>query len=183
MSIENFVSKSEGEWNSMRSGHSLAFRQFEEIVSNIKIKILSTYDQRVLDLIKNSEQDNNKVVSPFFIEWKAESNWGETSSENNSSGYSLLIPIEKSQKDGILLRSMGYAEQIQAISNYHFLSDGTLFLSTEYSSSIAEERIWFASKNVRCRSSLIRSTNSSAIIQTSHASEVRRLSIKNEHRD
>ena len=30
MKIEQFVAQSQGEWNSMRSSHSLAFKQFEE---------------------------------------------------------------------------------------------------------------------------------------------------------
>ena len=37
MQIEQFFLKSVGEWNSMRSGHSLAFQEFEEIRSKIKI--------------------------------------------------------------------------------------------------------------------------------------------------
>ena len=30
MTIEQFIAQSEGSWKSMRSGHSLAFQQFEE---------------------------------------------------------------------------------------------------------------------------------------------------------
>ena len=37
MNIEEFFLKSVGEWNSMRSGHSLAFQEFEEIRSKVKI--------------------------------------------------------------------------------------------------------------------------------------------------
>ena len=37
MQIEEFFIKSIGEWNSMRSSHSLAFQEFEEIRSTIKI--------------------------------------------------------------------------------------------------------------------------------------------------
>ena len=41
MEIENFVEQSTGEWKSMRSSHSLAFKQFEQILSNIKIEELT----------------------------------------------------------------------------------------------------------------------------------------------
>ena len=183
MRIDDFVSQSEGEWKSMRSGHSLAFQQFEEILSKIKITLLSKLDPRVLELIHHSNEDGNKVTSPFFIEWEAQTNWGEDLSQSNSSGSSVLIPINKTSNDGIILRSMGYIEPIRAISKYNFLSDGTLNLSTKYSSSIAEERIWFLSENVRCRSSVIRSSNSTSILQTSHASEIRKLFINNENRN
>ena len=48
-----------------------------------------------------------------------------------------------------------------------------MLLSTEYSQTIAEERIWFLNKNVRCRSSVIRTKKGSGILHTSFASEIR----------
>ena len=68
-----------------------------------------------------------------------------------------------------------FAEAEQAISSYRFLSDGTFVLSTKYGQSIAEERIWFVSEHVRCRSSVLRTSEGSGVMQTSFASEVRRL--------
>ena len=68
------------------------------------------------------------------------------------------------------------AEAEQAITDYSFSSDGTLVLSTVYGQSIAEERIWFASDNVRCRSSVLKTSEGSGILQTSFASEVRKIS-------
>ena len=44
MNIEQFVAQSEGEWRSMRSGHSLAFQYFEDVLSEIKICLLYTSD-------------------------------------------------------------------------------------------------------------------------------------------
>ena len=50
MNIEEFFIKSVGEWNSMRSGHSLAFQEFEEIRSKIKIVRSQRNDSRVIKL-------------------------------------------------------------------------------------------------------------------------------------
>ena len=50
-------------------------------------------------------------------------------------------------------------------------------LNTRYGQSIAEERIWFVSEHVRCRSSVLRTSEGSGVLQTSFASEVRRLSV------
>ena len=66
-------------------------------------------------------------------------------------------------------------KSIEATSKYEFLSDGTMILTTNYGQSIADERIWFISQNVRCRSSVIRISGGSGVVQTSFASEVRRL--------
>ena len=68
-----------------------------------------------------------------------------------------------------------YAEKTHAESTYSFLDDGTFVLSTRYEQSIAEERIWFVSDNVRCRSSVLKTSEGNGILQASFPSEVRRL--------
>ncbi len=178
MDIESFLKKSEGNWISMRSGHSLAFKQFEEVVSNLSIKILSNEESRVISFLNKSKFKNKKVIFPFEIKWQGHSNWHEDNRDKEMSGSSLLIPIAYSLHTGIFLRSIGYAEEIEAISNFNFLSDGTILLSTEYNQTIAEERIWFINDDVRCRSSVIRSIDTKAILQTSFASEIRNINAK-----
>ena len=177
MNIEEFIKKSEGEWRSMRSGHSMAFQQFEEIVSKIKIKILPKTDKEVIHLLESNNSLNKNIGSPFVINWNSESDWDVTNGSSSTNGSSILIPIPESAKEGLILRSLGYAEKIKVSSKYKFLCDGTLILSTKYTQTIAEERIWFASDNVRFRSSVVRSTDSSAILQSSHASELRKLNL------
>ena len=41
MDIEQFVAQTEGEWRSMRSAHSLAFQQFEDVLSEISVEKIS----------------------------------------------------------------------------------------------------------------------------------------------
>ena len=67
MEIESFLKKSEGNWVSMRSGHSLAFKQFEEVVSNLKIKILDSNESRVLNFLKKSNFKQKNLICPFEI--------------------------------------------------------------------------------------------------------------------
>ena len=107
--------------------------------------------------------------------WKAESDWEPDDPAAVSSGESLMVPISINETSGHLLRSVGYAESEPAESFYQFLSDGTFLLTTQYEQSIAEERIWFVSEHVRCRSSVLRTSAGSGVLQTSFASEVRRL--------
>ena len=175
MNIEQFVAQSEGTWRSMRSGHSLAFQQFEEVLSEICIKKITVKEPEVIQLLKSSAKQNCVPVSPFRMEWQAESDWESEDPSAVSSGCCLLVPIPASIEKGLMLRSLGYAEPEEAISNYQFLSDGTFVMSTKYGQSLAEERIWFVSKHVRCRASVIRTSEGSGVLQTSFASEVRQL--------
>ena len=177
MNIEQFVAQSEGKWRSMRSGHSLAFQQFEDVLSEIQITAIQADDPKIQQLLDASTLDSSsKVVAPFEMSWAAESDWEPDDPSEVSSGNCILLPVPISEVEGHLVRSVGYAEAAPAESTYSFLSDGTFLLTTQYEQSIAEERIWFVSEHVRCRSSVLRTSAGSGVLQTSFASEVRRLS-------
>ena len=175
MNIEEFFLKSVAEWNSMRSGHSLAFQEFEEIRSKIKIFPSKRNDLRVIKFLKDNSINTNAVNKTFLINWEAKSEWIEENQEGNSSGESILVPIEISKKEGKIIRSFGYTEAVKVVSLYKILDDGTLIIYSDYSHTCTEERIWFVSNNLRSRSSVTRSIDSLAILQTSYASEIRAL--------
>ena len=175
MSIEQFVARSEGQWRSMRSAHALAFRQFEDVISTIKIERLAINNQEVVDYLAGQAILPGTISSTFQMTWQAESDWEPDDATAVSQGTCILIPIPETERTGQLLRSKGYAESESAVSSYSFLDDGTFILKTAYSQSIAEERIWFLSEHVRCRSSVLRTSEGSGILQTSFSSEVRRI--------
>ena len=159
----------------MRSAHALAFRQFEDVISTIKIERLAINNQEVVDYLAGQSILPGTISSPFQMTWQAESDWEPDDATAVSQGTCILIPIPKTERTGQLLRSKGYAESESAVSSYSFLDDGTFILKTAYSQSIAEERIWFLSEHVRCRSSVLRTSEGSGILQTSFSSEVRRI--------
>ena len=173
MNIEEFFLKSVGEWSSMRSRHSLAFQEFEEIKSRIRIIPAKKNDSRVIKLLKDNLVSAHKCTQAFFISWEAKSDWGEENQKENSSGESILVPIEVSKKEGKIIRSVGYTEAIKVISLYKLLDDGTLIIHSSYNNISTEERIWFISNNLRSRSSVTRAIDSLALLQTSYASEIR----------
>ena len=178
MTIEQFVAQSSGKWRSMRSGHSLAFQQFEEVLSEVTIEAISKDDSAVKQLLESSLANKHNletISSPFKMEWCAESDWEPEDPSEVSSGSCIIIPLVKDISSGTLIRSVGYAEAEAAISEYNFSNDGTFTLTTNYEQSIAEEKIWFVSENVRCRSSVLRTSAGSGVLQTSFASEGRRI--------
>ena len=159
MNIKEFFLKSVGEWNSMRSAHSLAFQEFEEIRSKLKIVPSKKNDSRVIKFLKDNLINPNEVNKAFLINWEAKSDWGEDNQKENSSGTSILLPIEISKTEGKIIRSIGYTEAIQVVSLYKILDDGTLIIYSDYNHICTEERIWFVSNNLRSRSSVTRALN------------------------
>ena len=175
--IEQFVTQSEGQWRSMRTGHSLAFQQFEEIISDVTIERIKPDLDSVIELLEKHSVPQNKAITPFSMRWEADSDWEPDNPSDSLKGECILVPIKADDHHGHFIRSVGYAEAEEATSQYFIASDGTIHLKTIYGGSIAEERIWFVSDNVRCRSSVIRTSEGSGVIQTSFASEIRRITI------
>ncbi|WP_320675154.1 phycobiliprotein lyase [Prochlorococcus sp. MIT 1341] len=158
----------------MRSSHSLAFQQFEETVSHLKIERISPADMEIISLLKsNGYKDCKDLLFPVKMRWEISSDYEKGNDQDEVCGTCYLIPIPISLHSGEMIRSEGYTEKTKVISKYHFTSDGTFLLDTKYDQAISEERIWFLSRNVRCRSSVIKTSEGAGILQTSFASEVR----------
>ena len=126
MKIDEFFFKSVGEWNSMRSGHSLAFQEFEEIRSKIKIIPIKPDDTRVIKLLKDNLITPNDINQAYVISWKAKSEWGDETQKKVSAGESILIPLEISKTVHELLSS----EKRSKIFLYLWKPD--IFISMEY---------------------------------------------------
>lgn len=174
MDITKFVEFSLGRWRSQRSAHHLAFRHFEEVTSTIDIEEIEPDNPQVIALCKSHNIDPIKAISPFKMSWEGESDWDE---EETMSGSTILVPIPDSGNlnKGKLLREQGYAETIPAVGEYCFSDDETFVLRTEYDRAAAEEKIWFATPNLRFRVSLIKTSDSKGVVTASFSSEIRSL--------
>ncbi|WP_088239797.1 phycobiliprotein lyase [Calothrix rhizosoleniae] len=175
MDITQFVDQSLGRWRSQRSAHHLAFGHFEAVESTIDIVTVATNDQRVIELCKSYDVDPQTATSPFQMSWKGHSDWDD---DEVMEGSCVLVPIPDRDRpnQGKLLRDQGYAETVPAAGNYHLTDDGTFVLLTAYDRAAAEEKIWFVNPNLRCRVSLIKTSNGAGVVTASFSSEIRSLS-------
>jgi phycoerythrin-associated linker protein len=112
------------------------------------------------------------ITHPFRMSWEGESDWNEN---EVLKGSTILVPIPdpENPSQGKLLRDQGYAETIPSVGHYHLTEDGTFILLTEYDRATAEEKIWFASPNIRFRVSLIKTSSGSGVVTASFSSEIR----------
>ncbi|MEM9274988.1 MAG: phycobiliprotein lyase [Cyanobacteria bacterium P01_F01_bin.143] len=176
MDIVEFVKLSLGEWRSQRSAHHLAFQHFEAVTSEIEIIGLEAEDSQVIELCKINDIDPKLATSPFKMSWEGESDWDEDEPETMS-GSTILVPIPYGDDltKGKLLREQGYAETIPSIGEYEIREDGTFVLLTKYDRAAAEEKIWFATPNLRFRVSLIKTSSGTGVTTASFSSEIRSL--------
>lgn len=138
----------------------------------INIEGLEKDDPAVLALCESQGVDVGAIATPFKMSWEGETDWDE---DDVLKGQTILVPVPDltQPNHGKLLRDQGYAETMPAIGDYVIMADGTFVLTTGYDRAAAEEKIWFASDNLRFRVSLIKTSNGQGVTTASLSSEVR----------
>jgi phycoerythrin-associated linker protein len=174
MNIAEFVERSIGQWRSQRSAHHLIFAHFEAVKSTIDIVPLANDDGDVVALCKSYAVNPESTIHPFRMTWKGETDWDDNEVMEGTCVL-VAVPDSTAPNQGKLLRDQGYAETIAAAGQYHLTEDGTFVLMTEYDRAVAEEKIWFVNPNVRCRVSLIKTSDGTGIVTASFSSEIRAL--------
>ena len=175
ITINQFIKKSLGEWKSIRSTHSLAFQEVENSTSKITIKDIEINNTKVVQLLKKYELKDTTSVIAISISWQAISDWEEEQKSQGDQTILLFLPRDKNT--GIVLRNKGYTESVISSSEYLIDDNENLNLKTIYNATVSEERICFLSTHIRSRYSVIRNQENNAVIQTSHTSEIRNISI------
>ncbi|MBE9127319.1 MULTISPECIES: phycobiliprotein lyase [unclassified Coleofasciculus] len=154
MDIKEFFEQSTGRWFSQRTSHHLAFRQAENGKSNITIEMLAADTSEVLQLCQQYSVDPVLAICGARVTWDGTMDWDEEKHQ----GSTVLVPVADPDKpnEGQLLREMGYAEKAPVAGRYSMGDDGALTLITDYETMYSEERLWFASPNLRLRTSILK---------------------------
>ena len=175
ITINQFIKKSLGEWKSLRSTHSLAFQEVENSTSRIVIKELEIKNKNVIELLEQYNLTSKTSFIGLTISWQSVSDWEKD--QKIEADKTTLLFLPKNKNKGIVLRNKGYTESQISSSEYWIDQNNNLNIKTVYSSTISEERICFLSTHIRSRYSVIRNQENNSVIQTSHTSEIRNISI------
>ena len=154
MDIQEFFEQSAGKWFSHRTSHHLAFKQSEDGKSNLTIEMLPQDHSEVIKLCQQYEIDPALAQCGARVKWNGTMAWNE----EKHTGSIVLVPVPDPDHphQGKLLREMGYTEKTPVAGQYIMGSDGALTLITEYETMSSEERLWFASPNLRMRVSVLK---------------------------
>ncbi|GAB4151487.1 MAG: phycobiliprotein lyase [Cyanobacteria bacterium J069] len=154
MDIVEFFEQSSGKWFSQRTSHHLAFKQTEGGKSDIVIDLLSKEDPAVVALCQQYEIDPALALCGARVTWDGTMEWDKEKHE----GSTVIVPVPDADQpnEGKLLREQGYAEKAPVAGRYVMGDDDSLTLITEYETMYSEERLWFASPNLRLRTSILK---------------------------
>ena len=155
MDIQEFFQQSAGKWFSQRTSHQLALKQSESGKSNIVIEIIPTDDPQVVKLCEQHEIDPAQAlfgarVAREDMEWDKPKQMGST--------ILVLLANPQNPNEGKLLSKIG-AVATPVTGRYVIGSDDSLTLITEDETTYYEERIWFASPNLRLRTGIFKGSS------------------------
>ncbi len=171
MDIKEFFENSSGKWFSQRTSQHLAFNQSEWGKSDLWVELLLPSDPSVTQLCEQQSRQASQAICGARITW--EGVVGQDADQQK--GVTLLVPIADAAQanKGTLLRQTASPQPMVATSCYVLDDEGVLTLVTDYpeSGATAEERVWFASPNLRLRTSILRRPDSFST--ASFCSEIR----------
>jgi len=171
MNAMDFFELSAGEWMCQRTSHHLAFRRSEGGRSRLLIETLAPDHEGVIRTCDLHSVNPHQAIGGARVKWEGEQDWDNE--EYKGDVVLVLVPNADDPTMGTLLRDQGYAEKVPVMGSYAIGCDDALTLTTSYESTESIERIWFASPNLRLRTSTVKRFGGFSM--ASFCSEIRKL--------
>lgn len=170
MNLQKFLDLSAGKWFSQRTNYFLDENKSASSKADITIESIPADDQRAVELCQKHHLDSSLIVGGTVQSWDNSVDWGKT--KQVGSATIVLISDPGSDTKGKLIRP----EDPQVCGYYALGEDEALTLTIKTDELHAEERQWFASDNLRIRTTVVK--HSDGTQRTSFYSEIRRAAPK-----
>ena len=157
MDAVEFFQHSAGRWSSKRTTHHLAFKRAEKGESDIVVETLAADDPEIIALCEMHSIDPNLSVGGSRVRWLGTMAWDREGDENHEGKTVFaIVPDPDNPRKGRLLRERGYAEIVPVVGRFEMDDEDGLVLTTEYETMSSVERFWFASPDLRMRTSAVK---------------------------
>jgi hypothetical protein len=156
MNAIEFFQHSAGKWRSQRTTHHLPFRRAETGASEVEVEALPADHSKVIEICHLHNVDPSLAMGGAYVTWEGSMAWDREGENHSGSTIFALVPEDGDLRRGQLLRERGYAEIVPVIGYFHMDDEDGLVLTTEYETMSSIERFWFASPDLRLRSSTVK---------------------------
>lgn len=156
MDAMEFFQRSAGRWRSQRTTHHLPFRRSETGDSDIWVETLDKTHPKVIEICTVHEVDPALAIGGAYVKWEGSMAWDREGENHEGSTVFALVPDADNPRAGRLIRERGYAEIVPVIGRYEMDEEEGLNLVTEYETMSSIERFWFATPDLRLRSSTVK---------------------------
>jgi CpeS-like protein len=180
MDIQAFFQLCDGKWISQRTTHQLLEQNNKSGRSDLWGEILDATDGDVVTLCQQLNVDSSQALCGLRLRWSEVAEAYESKFKKKDEGSALMVaianpsstathPASVEHASGQLLRSLNTAHA--GTGTFSIGADEALTLRFEDADTVSEERIWFASPNLRLRSSSIQKDG--IVCVTTFCSEIR----------
>ena len=169
MDIQAFLELCVGRWFSQRSSYQFDSQKAESHKSELTVEWLENTDSLVIALCQEYRIDPNQVIGGQKVSWNSSLDFSKQ--KQIGTATMIVIPDENTPETGKIIQS--FQSQPSKQGNYSLGRDEALTLSLEKGDFWLEERVWFASPNLRLRTSLMKGQNGYS--RTAFYSEIRRM--------
>ncbi|WP_324282787.1 phycobiliprotein lyase [Cyanobacterium aponinum UTEX 3222] len=177
MDINNFLDKFVGDWFSQRTTYHLPQNQVDNAKANVTLTLLTADDSKITQLANQYHFNLDLSLGAFGVaaplvlasSWDNSPDWGKP----KQTGESLML-IFRSEDDlnkGNIVRITNSSEIVKG--EYVLAEDESLILRIIKDDQYLEERINFASDNLRLRNTIFKHNNQ--VRQTCFYSEIKRV--------
>lgn len=169
MDIIEFFQHSAGKWFSQRTCQDLPAVKSVAGTTDLWLDALSSEDPEAIALCQEYGIDPAEALGGVRIRWENK----PSDSEPKQSGSTLLVAIANGSQpnEGKLLRKSGTSEPFASQSRYIIGSDDVVTFIAESEELYEEERIWYASDNLRLRTHVVKRSDGFSL--ASFYSEIR----------
>ena len=167
MDIQAFIQSSCGRWFTQRTCHPIGDLSSVAQTALLKMDLLNLADAKVVSLCSNANIDPALALSAARISWQSTGFQPQPQEE----GTLLMAAISSPQsaRQGQILQQVSQGPIAQF--NFQINADQRLILKGLQDPFVVEERVWFASPNLRLRVSLLKQAEQ--LQQATWYSEVR----------
>lgn len=174
MNIKTFLNLCTGNWFSQRTNYTLSGNQAESSKADLSITLIPSDDPKVIQLCQEHRVDPQQSLGGLVYSWDTSVDWGKPKKQGSS--LMVFIPDSENSLTGKLLTNVTNKPGVKSYGNYVLAQDEALTLTIVTGEMSAEERLWFASENLRLRSTVI--SHNSQITHTTFYSEIRKAAPK-----
>ena len=171
MNLKEFLNLSAGRWFSQRTNY-LVGGEADNSKADITIEFINPEDVKAVELCKKHNLDPQLSLGGTVQSWDTSVDWGK--SKQVGSTTVILVSNPDDDSTGKLIRP----QDSKICGHYALGADQALTLSLDTDDMHAEERQWFASDNLKMRTTVVEFKDGKK--QTSFYSEIRKAPPKEE---
>lgn len=169
MNLKEFLNLSAGKWFSQRTNY-LVGSEAVNSKADITIELIDPEDSQAVELCQKHNLDPQLSLGGTIQSWDNSVDWGKP--KQVGSATVILVSNPDNDSAGKLIRP----QDSQVCGQYFLGADKALTLTIKTDKMYAQERQWFASDNLRMRTTVVEFDDGKK--QTSFYSEIRKAAPK-----